>query len=126
MDMGVMSDNYRAHLDAWRRGDVETALSYIDDDILWYPNRSMRPVRGKGPMREFLAKFAAGMSDIFYEQSLMIEQGNLLFVEGTENYTKNGRKISVPYAGVVEWRNGRAVSWRDYFDLKSLERQLAG
>jgi limonene-1,2-epoxide hydrolase len=123
--MGVLSDNYKKHLAAWREGDVEKALSYIDDNIVWYPNRSMNPVNGKAAMREFLGKFAKGMTDILYEQSLMIEQGNLLFVEGTENYTKKGKRISVPYAGVVEWKDGKAVMWRDYFDLKSLEKQLA-
>ena len=122
--MGKMSDDYKAHLAAWQRGDMEAALSYIDDNIEWYPNRSMRVVNGKAKMREFLGKFATGMSEIFYEQSLMIEQGNLLFDEGTENYTKNGKKITVPYAGVVEWKDGKAIMWRDYFDLKSLEKQL--
>ena len=72
-----------------------------------------------------MQKFGAGMTDMFYEQTLMIEQGNMLFVEGTENYTKKGKKISVPYAGVVEFRGDKIVAWRDYFDLKSLEAQLA-
>jgi len=123
--MGKMTDDYRAHLAAWQKGDMEKALSYIDDNIEWYPNRSMRVVNGKAKMREFLVKFAGGMSEIFYEQSLMIEQGNLLIVEGTENYTKAGKKIIMPYAGIVEWKDGKAVMWRDYFDLKSLEKQLA-
>ena len=79
--MGKMSDDYKAHLAAWKRGDMEAALSYIDDNIEWYPNRSMRVVNGKAKMREFLGKFATGMSDIFYEQSLMIEQGNLFGVQ---------------------------------------------
>ena len=124
--MGAMSDDYRAHLAAWKRGDVEAALSYIDDNIIWYPNRSMRPVNGKDAMRAFLAKFAAGMSEKRYEQINMIEQGNMLFIEGSENYVKNGKQVTVPYAGIVEWRDGKAVNWRDYFDLKSLEKQLAG
>ncbi len=124
--MGQLSDHYRAHLEAWKRGDTEAALSYIDENIVWYPNRSMRPVNGKPAMRVFLEKFGKGMSDKHYEQTHMIEQGSMLFVEGSENYTKNGKRISVPYAGVIEWRDGKAVNWRDYFDLKSLEKQLAG
>lgn len=30
------------------------------------------------------------------------------------------------YAGIVEWQDGKAVAWRDYFDLKTLEAPLAG
>lgn len=123
--MGTLADLYRAHLAAWQARDVETALSYIDDDIVWYPNRSMEPIRGKAAMRAFLVKWGQGMTDIRYEQSNMLESGNLLFVEGRESYVKRGKRVSVPYAGVVLWRDGRAVEWRDYFDLKQLEAQLA-
>ena len=123
--MGRMTEDYRAHLAAWQAGDMEKALTYIDDDIVWYPNRSMEPIRGKAAMRAFLEKFDRGMTEVFYEQTHMVEAGDLLFVEGTENYTKKGRKVRLPYAGVVVWRNGRAVEWRDYFDMKQLEAQLA-
>ena len=123
--MGKMSQIYKDSLDAWGRGDVEGMSAPYADDIVWYPNRSMRPVQGKAAMLGFMQKFGAGMTDMFYEQTLMIEQGNMLFVEGTENYTKKGKKISVPYAGVVEFRGDKIVAWRDYFDLKSLEAQLA-
>ena len=123
--MGKMSDAYKKSLNAWARGDVEGMFADYADDIVWYPNRSMNPIRGKATMREFMAKFGKGMSDIRYEQTHMVESGNLLFVEGTENYTKKGKRICVPYAGVVEFRDGKFVAWRDYFDLKSLEAALA-
>lgn len=123
--MGQMTDNYRAHLDAWTKGDIDKAFSYIDDNIVWYPNRSMRPIEGKAAMRAFIEKWGKGMSDIAYKQDLLIEQGNFLFVEGSEAYTKNGKRVETHYAGVVEWKNGKAVAWRDYFDLKTLEKQLA-
>ena len=124
--MKTMSQTYKDSLDAWGRGDVEGMFEPYAEDVVWYPNRSMRPVHGKPAMREFIKKFGAGMSNPLYTQTLMIESGNMLFVEGTESYTKNGRQVSVPYAGVVEFRDGKIVAWRDYFDLKSLEKQLAG
>lgn len=124
--MKTMSEIYKDSLAAWGRGDVEGMSAAYADDIVWYPNRSMRPVRGKANMLAFMEKFGKGMTDMVYEQTLMIESGNTLFVEGTESYTKNGKKISVPYAGVTEFRDGKIIAWRDYFDLKSLEAQLAG
>ena len=124
--MASLSELYRAHLQAWAAGDVETALSYMAEDIIWYPNRAMRPIVGKGAVREFVAKFARGMENISFTQTHMIENGNILFIEGVETYTKGGRQVNTPYAGVVEWRDGQAVNWRDYFDLKTLDAQLAG
>ena len=124
--MGKLSELYLAHLTAWKNNDTETALTYMADDIVWYPNRAMRPVVGKPAVREFMAKFGRGMTDKAFSQSLMIEQGDILFVEGVESYTKAGRRIDTQYAGIVEWRDGKAVAWRDYFDLKTLEAQLAG
>ena len=123
--MGVLSDLYRAHLTAWARGDMDEALSYMADDIIWYPNRAMRPIVGKDAVRAFVAKFGQGMTNIAFEQTLMIEQGNFLFVEGIERYSKNGKPVVTHYAGVMEWRDGRAVNWRDYFDFKTLDAQLA-
>ena len=124
--MGRLSDLYIAHLTAWAKNDTETALSYMADDIVWYPNRAMRPVIGKDAVRTFIGKFGAGMTDKAFSQSLLIEHGDILFVEGVESYTKAGRRIDTHYAGIVEWRDGKAVNWRDYFDLKTLDRQLAG
>lgn len=123
--MKTMSQIYKDSLDAWGRGDAEGMAAPYAEDIVWYPNRSMRPVHGKAAMLGFMQKFGSGMTDMFYEQTLMIEKDNMLFVEGTENYTKMGKKITVPYAGVVEFRGDKIVAWRDYFDLKSLEAQLA-
>ena len=124
--MASLSELYRAHLAAWAAGDVDAALSYMADDIVWYPNRAMRPIIGKDAVRAFVAKFARGMENISFTQTHMIEHGNILFVEGVETYTKAGKQVNTPYAGVVEWRDGQAVNWRDYFDLKTLDAQLAG
>ena len=124
--MASLSELYRAHLKAWAEGDVETALSYMAEDIIWYPNRAMRPIIGKAAVRDFVAKFAKGMENISFTQTHMIEAGNILFIEGVETYIKAGKQVNTAYAGVVEWRDGQAVNWRDYFDLKTLDAQLAG
>lgn len=121
-----LSQIYKDFLDAWARGDVAEMSTYYHDDIVSYPNRSMRPLNGKAAVLEFLAKFGKGMEEPVFEQTLMMESGSTLFVEGTESYQKNGRNISIPYAGIVEFKDGKIIAKRDYFDLKSLEKQLNG
>ena len=65
--MKTKSQIYKDSLDAWGRGDVQGMSAPYADDIEWYPNRSMRPVKGKTAMLEFMAKFGAGMSIWLYQ-----------------------------------------------------------
>ena len=123
--MASKSQIYRESLEAFCRGDFAAATACYAEDIVAYPNRSMRPMQGRAAMLAFMQKFGTGMEEPRYTQSLMVESGDFLFVEGTENYRKHGRSISIPYAGVMEFRGDKIVGWRDYFDLKSLEKQLA-
>lgn len=123
--MKSKTEIYRESLAAFCRGDFDGATACYADDIVAYPNRSMRPMQGRAAMRAFMQKFAAGMEEQRYTQSLVIESGDFLLVEGTESYRKNGRSVSIPYAGVMEFRGEKIIAWRDYFDLKSLEKQLA-
>ena len=46
-------------------------------------------------------------------------------VEGVENYVKNGKSVRVPYMAAFEIREDKISQWRDYFDLSTVERQLA-
>lgn len=123
--MPSKSEIYQESLAAFCRGDFEAATACYADDIVAYPNRAMRPMLGRATMQAFMQKFGAGMEDARYAPSLMVESGDFLFVEGTETYRKNGRSVSIPYAGVMEFRGDKIIGWRDYFDLKSLEKQLA-
>lgn len=122
--MTTKSQIYRDALTAWSRGDTQAMLDHYHQDAVWYPNRALRPVQGKTAIAEFMGKFGQGMSELQYEPSLLIEQGDRLFVEGTERYVKNGRQVTVHYAGVIEFQGDQIIAMRDYFDLKSLEKQL--
>jgi limonene-1,2-epoxide hydrolase len=110
--------------DRWSRGDLDGAMDMCTDDVVW-DNIPMKPIAGKAAISAFLGKFATGMSDIHYEVKGSMENADSLMLEGTENYTKNGRKVSVPYMASFKFRDGRICAWSDYFDLKMVERQLA-
>ena len=40
--------------------------------------------------------------------------------------TTEGRRVVIPYAGVLAFRDGRIVEWRDYFDRALFDRLKAG
>ena len=108
---------------AWAAGDLDGSLAYCADDIVW-DNVPLKPFEGKARVREFLEKFARGMSNTHYDIKNHLESGDLLMLEGVENYDKGGQSVSVPYMAVFKFRDGRITHMSDYFDLATVERQL--
>jgi limonene-1,2-epoxide hydrolase len=71
-------------------------------------------------------KFGKGMEGIQVKLRHIVEVGDVVFHEGVETYTRKGRKVALPYCGVFDFKDGKIIGWRDYFDYATLERQLAG
>lgn len=117
-------DIVKAFQTAWAKGDIPGALEHCTDDVVW-DNVPMKPFEGKAAVQSFLEKFARGMSNPHYEVMNALEQDDVLLLEGVEHYEKNGRSVSVPYMASFLFRDDKICLWRDYFDLATVERQLA-
>ena len=109
---------------AFAKGDFQSVMDCCTDDVVW-DNVPMKPIVGKQAVLAFLEKFARGMSDPRHERKNVLERDGLVMVEGVENYVKNGKSVRVPYMAAFEIREGKISQWRDYFDLSTVERQLA-
>ena len=109
---------------AFAKGDFQSVMDCCTDDVVW-DNVPMKPIVGKQAVLTFLEKFARGMSDPRYERKNVLERDGLVMVEGVENYVKNSKSVRVPYMAAFEIRDGKISQWRDYFDLSTVERQLA-
>jgi len=118
----------RQVIEAWQAKDVERVLSFMADDIVWhYAAGAMPPVRGKPSARKLLARFQADMHRIHWRIFAHAESGDRLFVEGVDDYlTPEGHRVATPYAGVLDFRDGLIVGWRDYVDLGVAAQQKAG
>ena len=108
---------------AWAAGDLDSSLAYCTDDIVW-DNVPLKPFEGKERVRQFLEKFANGMSNTHYDIRNHLESGDLLMLEGVEMYDKSGHSVAVPYMALFTFRDGKIAEMRDYFDLATVERQL--
>ena len=82
-------------------------------------------MKGKAAIAAFMARFGKGMQDIHVDLRNIVEVGDVVFHEGVENYSRKGHKVTLPYCGVFEFKDGKIIGWRDYFDYATLERQLA-
>jgi len=126
--MGALFSRLTEVIAAWQAKDVEAVLAHMADDIVWhYAAPALPPVRGKAAAEKLLRQFQLDMHDIQWRIFNHAEAGNLLFLEGVDDYrTTDGKRMAVPYAGVLEFRDGLIVGWRDYVDLRVIEAQKAG
>ena len=111
---------------AWARQDHAAVLELLHDDVAYQNMPFPDVMNGKAPIAAFMTRFGKGMQDIHVELRHIVEVGDVVFHEGIENYSRKGRKITLPYCGIFEFKDGKIIGWRDYFDYGTLERQLAG
>lgn len=123
-------DYYGIYLDvirAWKTHDAEAVLARMADDIVWYVFVSQPPVKGKADARAMLAKLAPERHAENWRVFHHAVSGSRLFVEGVDDFTDaKDHRIAVPYAGIVEFRDGLITGWRDYFDAGTLDKMKAG
>jgi len=126
--MGRCFGILRQVIEAWQAKDIERVLAFMADDIVWhYAAAVMPPVRGKAAAAKLLARFQADMHRIEWRIFAHAEAGDRLFVEGVDDYlTPDGHRVATPYAGVLDFRDGLIVGWRDYVDLGVAAQQKAG
>ena len=113
----------RDYYAAWVKDDLPRVLALCTDAVVAgiMPGRDMR---GKAEVERFLGKFGVGMADKRYDIQDLIVQGDVVMLEGVENYIKDGKAVSLPFMTVFRFRDGQIASWRDYFDMSSLLKQL--
>lgn len=126
--MGALFSRLTEVIAAWQAKDVDTVLTYMADDIVWhYAAPGQPPVRGKAAAGKLLRKFQADMHDIQWRIFHYAETADRLFIEGVDDYiTTGGKRVAVPYTGVLEFRDGLITGWRDYVDLGVIAQQKAG
>lgn len=112
---------------AWNRRDIDAALAGMADDIVWhFAAGALPPLKGKAAARAFLMQFGDDIAEARWRIFHHAESRDRLFVEGVDDHTnREGVQIAPPYCGVIEFRGELIVGWRDYFDMKLLERLKA-
>lgn len=120
-------DVLRGLMTAWRRKDLDGMLEHVHDEIVWHSHVGSPPILGKPAMREFAAALTAQMDDIRWRIFEAAENGDRMHVEGVDDYlTRDGRRVVLPYAGVLVFRGPLIIEWRDYFDRGLFDRLKAG
>lgn len=113
---------------AWRRLDVEGVLVHLHNDFAWYNTGGLKPpLRGKESMRKALQAMAKGISEGRWRLFDVAEAGNTVWMEGVDEFiSTSGVRVAVPYAGTLEFRDGLILNWREYYEGRLIEQQMAG
>ena len=117
------ADTIREYYAAWVRDDVAAVMALCTDDVVAgiMPGKELV---GKQAVVQFLDKFAKGMTNKHYDIHAIVVDGEIGMLEGVESYIKDGKPISLPFMSVFRFREGKVCSWRDYFDMTTLLKQL--
>ena len=115
-------------INAWKAKDIDGALAFMHDDIVWhYAAVIAPPLKGKVKARKLLEGMSLQVGDVTWRIFDYAEKGERLFVEGVDEYVSaEGRLVSAPYAGVVEFRDGKIIGLREYFDIGAVTAMKAG
>ena len=120
--MSELFERFRAAQQAIIKQDDEAFLDLLTDDVEYHYHVGTRPLIGKEWVQKFLIKYREVTSDAQWVIHNHAENGNVLFTEGIEEYfdVRSQMTISHPYAGVIEFRDGKIVKWKDYFEMNSV------
>ena len=120
--MSELFERFRAAQQAIIKQDDEAFLDLLTDDVEYHYHVGTRPLIGKEWVQKFLIKYREVTSDAHWVIHNHAENGNVLFTEGIEEYfdVRSQKTISHPYAGVIEFRDGKIVKWKDYFEMNSI------
>lgn len=116
----------RSFLAAVDANDLERILSFFAADAV-YHNVPVQPVQGLAAIRAVLQGFLGLASRVEWVVHHLAEApGGVVLTERSDRFEIAGRWIELPVMGAFVVREGRIAAWRDYFDMKQFQDQLAG
>lgn len=113
----------------WKRGDLDAVAARLSPDIVWHFSATTKPPAiGREASIAFLTAYGQVSTHSRLRLFTHAETSGRLFYEAAEDFdTPDGRRVLVPYAGIVDFSpDGLITGWRDYFDRALIDGQVAG
>ena len=112
---------------AWEARDVDAIMAFFAPDAV-YHNMPMPKLVGHAQIREFIQPFVDGADKIAFKVLHSAENaaGTVLNERVDSFVLKDGKKLAIKVVGIFECSGAKITAWRDYFDMKEFEAQMAG
>ena len=115
---------FKRGLEAGNRGDVETLLGVLDPEVAWHSalhallGGEATVYRGHDGVREMLRDLYEAFDEIHFEISEIRDLGDRLVAIGRSRVRgkASGADVESPIGFVTEFKNGKAISIRNYLD----------
>ncbi|MBU6240363.1 MAG: nuclear transport factor 2 family protein [Acidobacteria bacterium] len=109
--------------------DLDAACALMSDDCE-YDNVPMAKVFGIEAVKQILGPFTSGCSEINWVIVRQSATGDMtsgvVLNERIDRFKMGERWVELPLAGVFEIKSGKISLWRDYFDLATFQKAMAG
>lgn len=98
--------------------DKAAFLAFFAPDVEYHYHVGTRPLMGRDWVEKFITKYWADNTGSTWVIVHHAEADDRLFTEGREEYVNaDGKTVSHPYMGIIEFRDGLITGWRDYFQM---------
>ena len=123
--MSANTDVVDAFVAAWNARDFDRLMSFFDAES-FYHNLPLDPVTGTEAIRGVLEMFFNSASEIDWVMHGIAETpSGTVLTERTDRFLINGQWLELPVMGAFEIDGSIIRAWRDYFDLKKFEADMA-
>ncbi|WP_425063793.1 limonene-1,2-epoxide hydrolase family protein [Pyruvatibacter mobilis] len=123
--MSANTDVVEAFVAAWNARDFYKLMSFFDAES-FYHNLPLDPVTGTEAIRGVLEMFFNSASEIDWVMHGIAETpSGTVLTERTDRFLINGQWLELPVMGAFEIDGSIIRAWRDYFDLKKFEADMA-
>ena len=115
----------RALLDSYATLDWDAVAAHYADNatlsvVAWY-----EPLVGRDAIRKDLDRQAGVYTDFRHKIVNVASTDSVVFAERVDTFKMGGKDIAIHVTGAFEVQDGKITAWRDYFDMKEIEAQLA-
>ena len=117
----------RSLLGAFIAGDFAGALEHFAADASYRVNVWNEPLVGHAAINGDFERQAALWTDFRYDLVSIASTDGVVLTERVDRVHMMDRDVEIHAVGVFDvGSDGKITSWRDYFDMKEIEDQLAG
>lgn len=115
----------RDFIAAWSKLDADELAAYFTEDGV-YHNMPIAPISGQAQLRAFIAAFLANWTATNWEILNLQSAGDIVIAERIDRTMIGDKAVNLPCCGVFEMQGGKIRAWRDYFDMATYTRAVAG
>ena len=118
-------ERVRQFIGMWEAKDIEGILAAFSDTP-FYHNIPLDPLTSKESIRRFIEPFLQPVTAVKWDVLFIAEDAaGAVLTERVDTFLFGEKKIALPVMGTFEFVDGKIKNWRDYFDLREFERQMA-